>query len=130
MLNFQKAKKLFFSFASLIHKEVSLLDKKDQIYNTKRGNSLRERGLRMQTLSEAVCFMSLNGFAVFCIVSARCSGTCQKIKVTKNRTLKKTEEIMDFQIEASRDFLYSKDQPSPAFSKAKGCSVKNDHNLM
>lgn len=77
----------------------------------------------MQTLSKAIWFMSLNDFAVFCIVSARCNGTCQKIKVTKNRTFKKGEEIRDFQTEASRDFPYSKNQPSPAFSKAKGCSV-------
>lgn len=81
--NFQKAKKLFFSLDSLIQKEVSLLDKKDQIHNTKLGNSLRERGQRMQTLSKASWFISLNGFAVFCIVSARHSGSCQKIKVTK-----------------------------------------------
>lgn len=63
--------------------------------------------------------MSLNDFAVLCIVSARRSGTCQKIKVTKNRTFKKDEEIRDFQIEASRDFSYSKNQASPAFGKAK-----------
>lgn len=49
--------------------------------------------------------MSLNGFAVFCIVSARRSGTCQKIKVTKNRTFKKDEEIRDFQTEATEIFF-------------------------
>lgn len=73
----------------------------------------------MQTLSKAIWFMSLNGLAVFCIVSARCSGTCQKIKVTKNRTFRNNEEIKDFQIEASRDFPDSKNQPSPVFRKAK-----------
>lgn len=63
--------------------------------------------------------MSLNDFAVFCIVSARCNGTCQKIKVTKNRTFKKGEEIRDFQIEASRDFPYSKNNQAQHSAKQR-----------
>lgn len=74
----------------------------------------------MQTLSKAIWFMSLNGFAVFFIVSGGCNGTYQKIKVTKNIELLKMKKYGIFRLKPAEIFLTIKINQGQHSAKQRG----------